>query len=214
MTDLIDKIPQFWQGVLGSILATILLLIAGKTFSLFSNEIRKSKDDRQKKIEDLRNKVLSQDSVLRVEGYFQVLFTILQWLFIANISWVISGILNFDIIAYSVSIIISLICFYIGLREIFVLYKILKKDTIFLKQSISEGKFQIHFGEYGYGDKYSDVTKVLLDKSDKDKLEIDATNEVFGDAHPGVAKHLNVIYSFDGTTHKRTVQEGQKLSIP
>lgn len=214
MADLIDKIPPFWQGVIGSILSTFILLIASKIFSLFSNEIKRSKSDRQKKIEDLRNKVLSQDSVLRVEGYFQVLFTLLQWLFIANISWVISGILDFDIIPYTVSITISLTCFYIGLREIFVLYKILKKDTILMKQSSSQGKFQIHFGEYGYGDKYSDVTKLLLQKVREEKLEINAINEEFGDAHPGVVKHLNVIYSYDGTTHKRSVQEGETLSIP
>jgi hypothetical protein len=214
MNDLINNFSPFWQGVLASLFAGILLLVIGKVFGLFRSEIKQSNIQRQKKIEDIRNKVLAADSVYRVEGYFHVLFTIFQWLFVANISWVISGIFVSIGLLYFISIFSSFICFYMGLREIFTLYKILKKDTIFIKNSVDHTGLQIQFAEYGYGDKYEDVKNIISKQLKDGRLYITANNEIFGDPNIGIAKNLNIVYSFDGNIHKRQIPEGEILSLP
>lgn len=214
MNDIINKIPQFWQGVIGSILATILILIFTKVFGLFSNEIKESKKQRAKKLEELKEKILSQDSVSRVEGYFQILFTILKYLFVANISWVVSGIFSFDVLTYSLFIIICLLCFYLGLRQIFTVYKVLKKDTIFYKHSLNENDLVIQFAEYGFGEKYFDVTDKLRALLENNEIELVTNNDTFGDSHPGKVKSLNVVYTYRGKTHKRVITEGETLKLP
>src|SRR3954468_12908040 len=87
-------IPVFWQGVLSSIVATIFVAIAVALYRTYSRQARLTVQRRQTKIENIVSKVRSADSVFRVEGYFAILFTLLKYLFIANILWVAADVFN------------------------------------------------------------------------------------------------------------------------
>ncbi len=65
---------------LASIVATILVGIVVKVYGIFSTQAQQSKRRREERLEELREKMNSPDSVLRVEGYFVTLFTLLKYL--------------------------------------------------------------------------------------------------------------------------------------
>jgi hypothetical protein len=90
----LDRVSPFWQGVLASLLAGIILAIASKLYGTYSRRARDARMRRQKRLEILIGDVRSPDSVTRVEAYFQIVFTLLEFLFLASIFWVLSIVLS------------------------------------------------------------------------------------------------------------------------
>jgi hypothetical protein len=213
MNTLIEKLPVFWQGVLASIIAAIIIGIVLKLASFFVSSVKESKQDKRRRMDELKEKVLSPDSVSRVEGYFLFLFRLLQYLFIANILWAISPVLQFEPFLFFLAIIGSLLFFYLGLRWIFILHRIIHKDSIFVKYS-TRGSLHIEHAEYGALGKTFDVTAKLNQAIVDNKLAIMADNAISGDPIEGYGKQLIVTYTFDGETHQRIVPEHQKLTLP
>jgi len=213
MDTIIEKLPVFWQGVLASIIAAIIIAIAIKLAAFFVSSVKEGKQEKKQQMDGLKEKVLSPDSVSRVEGYFLFLFRLLQYLFIAGILWVIAPLLNFIPSLYFITTIGSLSCFYLGLRWIFILHRIIHKDSIFIKYSIL-GMLEIKSAQYGAEGKTLDITDELNQRIVDNKLDIKVDNYISGDPTPGVPKQLIVIYSFDGKTHQRIVPERQRLVLP
>lgn len=62
--------------------------------------------------------------------------------------------------------------------------------------------------------KTSDVTDLVSEKVENNKLAIFASNDIFGDPHPGVVKKLMIKYKYAGDTFEKEVSEGDTLRIP
>lgn len=208
---MLDHVPAFWQGVLASILATIVVAIAIKLWSLFSTQAQQSQQRRQQQVKDLRAKMASSDSVVRVEGYFVTLFTVLKLLFIGSILWVLAWSISFfKATASLVVALASLVIYYLGLRW---LYSTLRPAGATSTDTAGVA-LTIHSARYGAAGQYLDVAPVLTERLNKGRLEIYAGNQLAGDPCPGVPKELLVEYSYGNERHRRTVMEGNILSLP
>ena len=208
---MLEKIPDFWQGVLASIVATMAVAIAIKIYGLISEQAKENKNRNQRQIAELRAKMKSSDSVLRVEGYFITLFTLLKYLFIASIIWLLGWILSFFIgIGGIVVAFGSLTVYYFGLRW---LYNA-QKESDFTSRTSEGDVLTIHSAQYGAGNNQIDVTAKVAECMSKGRLEIYAGNHLGGDPSPENRKNLTVEYTFQGERRTRSVPEREKLSLP
>jgi len=208
---MLDHLPQFWQGFLASVLATIVVAIAIKLWALFSTQAQQSQQRRQQQLKDLRAKMRSSDSVVRVEGYFVTLFTVLKLLFIGSILWVLAW--SISLFAASASMIVamaSLVIYYLGLRWLYNTLKPAGATSI----DPTGAALTIHSAKYGAVGQYVDVALVLTERLASGHLEVYAGNQLAGDPCPGVPKELMVEYSYGNERHKRAVREGDILSLP
>jgi hypothetical protein len=184
---MLSHFSQFWQGVVSSVLATIIIAIAVKLWGLFSTQAQQSQQRRQDQFKDLRAKMASPDSVVRVEGYFVTLFTILRFLFIGSILWVLAWSINlFAPRAALLVALASLVIYYLGLRW---LYNTLKPAG---PTSIGAGgtPLTIHSAKYGAMGQYIDVAPQLNERLSNGRLEVYAGNQIAGDPCANMPKEL------------------------
>lgn len=87
----------------------------------------------------------------------------------------------------------------------------LKADTT---RALGQADLVIHTAIYAAAGKSVDLTEALTRKIIDGRLEIVATNELGGDPNYGVAKELVVEYAYQGQRLKKTVREGETLSLP
>jgi hypothetical protein len=208
---MIDKIPQFWQGVLASLLATIVVAIAAKLWAVISTQARENQCRKQQCIQDIRSKMKSGDSILRVEGYFTALFTLLKYIFVSIILWVVAwGVSFFE---YTISLLVALaslsVC-YLGLRWLYGLMR----PPVLVSTDPSGKKLELHSAKYGAMGEFRDITAILAERLTQGHLQVYAGNHLAGDPCQGVGKELIVDYSYDGERHTRIVREGEILSLP
>ena len=208
---MLDQIPQFWQGFLASLLATVVAAIAVKLYGAFSAQSKENKLRKQQELQELRAKMKSPDSVLRVEGYFVTLFTLMKYAFVGSIFWVAAWALSFY--AYEVGIALafgSLVVYYLGLRWLSETHK--PPGTT--SYSNEGSALTIHSARYGARGQYVYVRSVLAAQLSGGRIQVYAGNQLAGDPCPGVVKELVVDYSFGNERHTRNVQEGDILSLP
>lgn len=213
MKDMFDSIGTFWQGVLASIIAAILLGILYRIGGMFIVIIKESKIERQQKNQKLKDKLSSLDAISRIDGNFQILFQLLQYLFLAVISLVVSTIFEFVPLIYWILIVFSLLFFLIGLNDIFRVFKIIRHDSAFIKYSVIT-KFRINHAEYGANGVFIDVTDALNSLIKDNKIDIPVTNSIGGDPIPATPKKLIVIYSVNQESQKRIIPEGEIFTAP
>lgn len=207
VSNIISGNPTFWQGVLASMLATILIAIFLKLYSLLSSRARDNKLKEAEQLLALQAKMRSSDSIIRVEGYFVALFTLLKYLFIASIFWISSS-LSPVLFLRTIFGFVSLIVFYFGLRWLAAILRTqhssgIKKTTLIIESAV-----------YGIGDKTIDVSKQLNSMIANGKLQVIAGNQIAGDPIAGTHKELRVSYFCEGKQHSRVVPEGEILSLP
>jgi len=208
---MIEKIPQFWQGFLASLLATIVFAIAIKLWAVVSTQARENQRRKRQHIQNLRSKMKSGDSILRVEGYFTALFTLLKYIFVGIILWVVAW--GLSLFEYTFSLLVALaslgVC-YSGLRW---LYSVMRPPA--LASTDSSGKeLVLHSAKYGARGEFRDITAVLAEHLTQGHLQVYAGNHLAGDPYPGLVKELIVDYSYGGERYTRTVGEGEILSLP
>ena len=211
---LIEKVPQFWQGFFASILAAIFIAIVVKFYALFSTRAQVSQKKKLEQLEELETKISSPDSVLRVEGYFQFLFKLLQYLFLASIIWVLASILSYVSVPVMIPCaLLSIFFFYLGLGWIYRFQDILRGCIVPSKQ-IGQTGLVIHSALYGIKGEGNNITDLLRSQISNGKIKILVSNDLSGNPFPGIKKELTVNYSFDGETHSRTIREGEVLTLP
>ncbi|MBT3044964.1 MAG: hypothetical protein KME67_19060 [Candidatus Thiodiazotropha sp. (ex Codakia orbicularis)] len=89
MNDLIEQIPVFWQGVLASIVAGMILTILGYIFSTSIKQWRKNLSSHKNLKRIIANKLQSNGMIPRLDGSIFCLFQTVKYLFFANIFWVL-----------------------------------------------------------------------------------------------------------------------------
>jgi len=213
MKDLFNSIGPFWQGVLASAIAAILLAILYRVGNMFITTFKESKNERKRKNTELKEKLLSKDSILRIDGNFQILFHLLQYILLAIISLVIAKLFEFAPLVFWILIVFSLWFFLVGLNDIFRIFRITRQDSAFIKYSIVT-RFTIDHAEYGSSDSYLDVTDILKTKIIEDHIEIEVSNDIGGDPLPGARKKLIVLYTVNKETYKRIIPEGKVFRAP
>jgi len=77
-------------------------------------------------------------------------------------------------------------------------------------------KLKIHAASYGALDGWKNVTQIVRDSIDGDRLVLPVTNETMGhDPKPDVEKHLDVDYSFNnGDRRSASFDEGTTAVLP
>src|SRR5450432_1887008 len=122
----VGSFPPFWQGVISSILAAVLVAIAVRLYIAFSRRARQSQDQRKRRLEELVLNLSAPDPVIRVEAYLRSLFMLFRYFFYACIFWALYGVLPAFAWIGSVGnaiaeyigvvlILVSLVFFYLGL---------------------------------------------------------------------------------------------------
>ena len=132
MTEIWATIPQFWKGVVTSIVATILCAIAVFLFRAFSTQTRdalkRRRENREKLISKLEYQMASPDAAARSDANQYFTFKVLQYLFLGNILWVLPEAIDvvfpyFEPYLYIVKA-VGLVCFALGLRWIYLYFKL------------------------------------------------------------------------------------------
>jgi len=118
MDNLIEQIPVFWQGVLASIIAGIILTILGYMFSISANQWRKNSSLNKDLRRVVANKLQSSGMIPRIDGSIYCLFQTIKYLFFGNILWVLPEAIYLGFVGIFVKL-TSLIFFIIGLRWIY-----------------------------------------------------------------------------------------------
>jgi hypothetical protein len=87
----IDSLPGFWQGVLASILAGLILTVAAFVFRIAFASVREWMAHRRGAVAVLRQQLSSDHPTIRSEATLQVLFGAAKWLIIAAILYAFSS---------------------------------------------------------------------------------------------------------------------------
>jgi hypothetical protein len=118
MNDYLENLPDFWQGVLASITAGILLAIAVAAGRASSGSVRTWFRGRRERLSRLRGMLQQGNDLTKTHASLILIFNTLKWILLGNILWVAPDAL--DVLGlYPVFIICqmaSLICFCLGLR--------------------------------------------------------------------------------------------------
>lgn len=144
MTEVWDNIPQFWKGVLSSIVAAIICGIAVYLFRVFFRQgtdwFRTKNENRQRQIDQLRIHLNSTKATERMEAYLFFTFNTLKYLFLGNILWVLPEAV--DAIGWSQPLYFlkaaSLYCFFLGLRWVYFYYELRPSSPYALSPSSTE----------------------------------------------------------------------------
>ena len=75
-------------------------------------------------------------------------------------------------------------------------------------------RLQIVSARYGAGDRWADVTKKVQGLVKRNRLEVKASNTVFGDPARGITKSLEVNYTLNGKPGHARVGEHGTLTLP
>jgi H+/gluconate symporter-like permease len=89
MPEWFKQIPEFWQGWIGNLLATVTVAIVVLIYKTYSNKYKNKKKAKEKELEGLKAKLNSSDAATRTEGLIDFVFIVLKYYFIANILWII-----------------------------------------------------------------------------------------------------------------------------
>ena|ERR1035437_6774108 len=87
-------IPQFWQGVLASILGTIIILVGTKLYRMYAAQTQRTNAENKKLISAMETKLASPDPLIRIEGYFVALFSLMSYLFLGNLCWMFASVVS------------------------------------------------------------------------------------------------------------------------
>ncbi len=95
-------------------------------------------------------------------------------------------------------------------------------DGIYRSKTVDQGKtldistrliiLKALYGDLA-GKRTADVTDQVADMVQKNRLSVDAGNDLFGDPAEGTPKQLRVEYTLDGVAKNATASEGQTLTI-
>jgi hypothetical protein len=96
MMDVINSLPPFWQGVLSSIVAALVLAVLGFVLRIVFSSIREWVSTRRGSLEILRQQLSSAMPAVRGEATIRVLFSVAQWLIISAILYTLSSVLSFS----------------------------------------------------------------------------------------------------------------------
>jgi Domain of unknown function (DUF3395) len=210
---MLEHVPPFWQGVLASLLATIVAGIAVQFSRIFSGRARLKAEQNREAIKKLRQRISSADSVLRVEGYFVALFRLLRYLLLGSLLWVVAWAITLFPFGFVFGVVVafaSLGAYYSGLRWLYYVTRPANPES-----KGPSGKLLIlHTATYGAGSVLVDVKSALAERLTDGHLQVYAGNQLGGDPCPGKPKELLIDYSYDGIRHTRRLPEGEMLSLP
>ena len=100
MTEFWESIPTFWKGVLSSIVAALILTMAGLILRIVIPSIQEWITNRRAGVNLIRQQLVSSDSRERYEANQQILFNVLKWIVLSALLWIASDLLLFFIEAF------------------------------------------------------------------------------------------------------------------
>src|SRR5450759_1581900 len=83
MMTFVDSLSNFWQGVLASIVAALILALAGLIIRISFASVREWLANRRGAIAALRQQLSSEYPTVRSEATLQILFSAAKWLVLA-----------------------------------------------------------------------------------------------------------------------------------
>jgi len=83
-----------------------------------------------------------------------------------------------------------------------------------LNKAKGESGLKILSATYGKNEKQKDVTSILSEKVEDNRLKIVANNKLFGDPIFGIVKELKVVYSFGKEIETVIISENEELNLP
>ena len=118
MNSYIDSIPSFWQGVIASIVATVLIAVAVGAFKIWSGSYNSWRDGLKVKYARLRADYEKGNDLTKIHMSVSVIFNVLKWLLLGNLLWVAPGFAAPFLDIYLVTIVFhffSVVAFCVGL---------------------------------------------------------------------------------------------------
>ena len=111
--------PLFWQGVLASIIAGLILTVVGYVLRITSSSVREWWASRSGAEEVLRQQLASDQPTVRTEATLQILFGAAKWLIIAALLFLASMVVFSETLLALVSRIFALACLIVSLWWVF-----------------------------------------------------------------------------------------------
>jgi hypothetical protein len=125
------SIPQFWQGVFASILATVIVGVSVKLYQRQRAQQQQSNEAYKQLVSAVQAKLTSPDPLSRIEGYLVALFSLMSYLFLGNLVWLLASLLASVLSAFwPIAVMlyaISLVMFAVGLNWILSTTKMTKQ---------------------------------------------------------------------------------------
>jgi hypothetical protein len=88
----VDSLPNFWQGVLASIVAALIVTVAGFVVRISFASVREWISGRRGAIAVLRQQLSSEHPTIRSEATLQILFSAAKWLVLAALLFAASSV--------------------------------------------------------------------------------------------------------------------------
>jgi len=85
----LSDIPDFWQGVLASLVAAAILGLIGFVFKISSKQVQRRNQKTREYVNQLEQKLSGKDPSERTEAAVTFIFHALKNFFIGNIFWVL-----------------------------------------------------------------------------------------------------------------------------
>lgn len=147
MMEVINSFSPFWQGVLSSIVATLLLALTGLIVRILFSSIREWVTNRRGSLEILRQQLSSSMPATRGEATIRLLFSVAQWLIISAILYALSTVISFARIPFlDLTLkIASLACLVISLWWLYQYQRPGKSDAEDWKEILLSGKWVLVF---------------------------------------------------------------------
>lgn len=108
MNNYFNTIPEFWQGVFASIVATIICAIIVGTARIWWSSYNDWIIQRQKIKENFKNELTKGNDIQKIDAGIKSIFEIIKWLFIGNMFWVIPEVIV-PFVVFPISYLLKLI---------------------------------------------------------------------------------------------------------
>lgn len=94
-----------------------------------------------------------------------------------------------------------------------------KNDQIHVKNNVPNSnkdnkKLVIIGARYYTAERTKNITQEIEDMVKNDKLTTIASNDIYGDPHPGEPKKLFILYKYNGVEISKNYNEGEKIELP
>src|SRR6266481_766920 len=86
--------PRFWQDVLASLLVLIIGGVATKLYQIQAAQSQRTSKRNKRYVAALKTKLASADPLIRIEGYFLALFSLMSYLFLGNLCWILASVVS------------------------------------------------------------------------------------------------------------------------
>ena len=141
------SIPVFWQGVLSSITAALILIALTFALRISLSSVREWMRNRQIAIQAIREQLFASEANTRIEANLQIMVNVLKWLIFSGLFWLVPDLLYFlfRVDVLFIGRILVFVPIVMALRWIFLYQRPRRPISAELNQIVTTSLFRLFF---------------------------------------------------------------------